>query len=250
MYINLLSRTLACGLIAGAGLLAVAQSSEAAVRLKYDPAYGAPFNSPGDELSWFGVADVDDGSCTATGIVLNFIGPCANQFSFLSATVSLANVSAPTTALQTFTFTGGQVLTVTRSGLAENLWSQVVSTAFTAQQANASVSEALFNGQPAWFSLVFVGANAQLIWFENNPGPPPLVQLTALSGSYGACLFSGTGENNPPFAGGNTCGRSSGQGAPLVFTVVPEPEAYMMALASLGVLGVVGTVSRRRKSLR
>jgi hypothetical protein len=216
-------------------------------------------------LEWSGEAEVSDGGCTETGAVNNIVGPCSGQFSFLSATLVLEKLGGTIAdPVQTINFQPsqfGSVVSVTRGGLNPSQWTGVVSSAFDAVRGTIPQTIYDANGSfppppsQAYFSLVFVGSFAQLIWFQNDPGDPILpqsgVNLPIVgSGSiqYGLCYLAGSGDH---FIGINRCGLSNAnnaQGATLNISVVPEPEAYMMALASLGVLGVAGTISRRRKA--
>jgi hypothetical protein len=272
------SRTLISGLLVAAGFFAVAQTSVAATaRLKWTPPYGEPF----DNLEWFGEAEVTDNNCPATGSILganvdlNFGGgACANQFSFVKASLGFADVSAPGTTLWSIDFgtpttpTFGKVAAVERTSTNPDDWTKVYSGAFRAVQAD--IPQSLYFGPAgnwavgtqAWFSLVFVGSFAQLIWFEKDPGVPIFnesgIPFYDSSLQYAGCYLLGDGDNSLKKFGFfgkevNRCGISDANnaaGAELQISVVPEPQAYLMALVSLGVLGVAGSVSRRRKAKR
>jgi hypothetical protein len=228
-------------------------------RLRFDPAYGEPFVDPGNNdpnniLGWKGYADVSYGTCDSPGTVTNLPGSCNGALSFLGATVELYNTTNSNAVLQTINFVGGQIAAMTFDN-SSNL-TQVYSSPFN--PVVGIINETKYDGvNQAYFSLIFVGEYAQLYWFKNNPGNPlvnplafPYVNgLTAIA-NYGGCYFAGPGDNNLGF---NRCGLSSnldGAGAQLTITAVPEAEAYMLALAGLGVLGVTGSISRRRKSKR
>lgn len=258
MFKKLTSRVLLCGLLAASGMLAAVQTADAApARVRFTPPYGTPFPN----LEWFGEAVVSDGSCVDSGVLWNFTSPCAGQFSFTSATVYLADVSAPTVALQTINFTGAQVIRVDRDSPAPDDWTAIYSSPFN--PVKGTISQTLYDppgatpADNAYFSLIFVGGYAQLYWFQKKPDDPLLdpLHFPYVSGlnavlNYGGCYLAGPGDNNLRF---NRCGLSSNlegnaNGAKLAITVVPEPESYALALASLATLGVVGFFSRRRSA--
>lgn len=245
MIRKLASKLLLSGVVATFAALTIAPSADAATaRLRFTPPYGDPF----PQLEWFGEAVIDDGGCTAVGSVFNFTD-CGGSFKFLSASVSFSNVANPSVALQTLTFTpsSAQVAFVERTSTDPNDWTKVYSSPFAPLQG--SISETLYNGSQAYFSLIFVGNHAQLYWFQNNPGAAtydpfqfPYVQMPQAV-AYLGCYRTG---DNVFFR--NHCGISQGgedgaAGARLTITVVPEPSAYLMAL---GAFGVLGFVARRR----
>lgn len=274
MAAHLSSKTLISGLLVAVGLFAAAQTSVAATaRLKWTPPYGDPFPN----LEWFGEAEVTDSNCPHNGSILganvdlNFGGgACANQFSFTKASLGFADVSAPSTTLWSIDFAPaefGKVAAVERTSTNPDDWTAVYSGAFRAVQAD--IPQSLYFGPDgnrvgaqAWFSLVFVGSFAQLIWFEKDPGVPIFnasgIPFYDSSLQYAGCYLLGDGDNSLKkygFIGRevNRCGISDANnaaGAVLQISVVPEPQAYMMALVSLGVLGAAGSVSRRRKAKR
>lgn len=188
-------------------------------------------------------------------------------------------------AWQTITFSRdenpqdfGQVLSIDRTSV--DSWQGVRTSAFRAKQGtigNAdnhpddplTMYDPPGNAPPkqAWFSLIFVGTTAQVMWFENDPGAPILsymndVPFSELSGQYLACFLAaeitGRSVNRIP---GNRCGLSSwndGEGAPLLdengnpgFTLlraVPEPSSLIMALSGLAAVGFMTPIARRRSN--
>lgn len=169
-----MTKHLLCGVLAVAGALAALQLAEAApARVRFTPPYGTPFPN----LEWYGEAVVNDGTCDTPGQVSNLIGGCAGEFSFESATVYFADKSAPKVPLGHIDFTGGQVISVDRESPAPPDWREVVSTPFNPELGPVGVTQALYEGKPAYFSLVFIGGYAQLYWFQNDPGDPLLDPL-------------------------------------------------------------------------
>ena len=235
-------KTFLCGALAVVGLLAGIQSAEAGpVKVRFTPPYGAPFDVGSDKLEWSGEAVVNDGTCNLIGDITNLPGSCNRQLSFSSATLWLSNTAAPASHLQTINFTGpqlfGEVFSMNRSDTVSA--NSVISTPFSPVQG--SIAETMYMGNQAYFSLVFVGTYAQLIWFKNDPGN--FLDSKYSVATYLGCYFGGSGENSVL---GNTCGTSSwadGQGATLKITPVPEPSTYAMMFAGLGVLALF---ARRR----
>jgi hypothetical protein len=245
MKSSLLSAALAAGVL----MVGMHDADAAARRLAFDPNYGTPFT----DLGWRGEAVVDfaDGSCDGPGGVSNVFGPCAGTMSFVSASVNLYSSSDPGNVglQQNISFTGGQVFQMTFDGA--NELTGVVSTPFNPVQGTLAQTE--YMGNQAYFSLVFVGQYAQLIWFKSDPGnflldplEQPFVQLpNALT--YVGCYLAGPGDNA---VGKNRCGISSnldGQGAALKITPVPEPETYAMMFLGLGALAFM---ARRRRVVK
>ncbi len=81
-----------------------------------------------------------------------------------------------------------------------NELTSVVSTPFNPVQG--TIAQSKYNGtDQAWFSLIFVGNYAQLIWFDDNPGNALLDPVRALRTS--SCpmaadlrrLLSASGDN-------------------------------------------------------
>lgn len=264
MTIRLPVRSLLGGLLVAASLIGSVTPVEAALaRLKFTPPYGTPF----PDLEWSGEAVVDDHNCPGFGLTptLNFGGgSCSGQFSFVSASITLqtiypgppATVGAPSETINFLPSQFGQVAAVQRTSTDPDDWTGLYSSAFKAVQAPL-VPAAEYGGEPAYFSLIFVGSFAQLIWFRDDPGNPLFtskIPIFEKSLEYLGCYLTGSGEHSLslPFIGElNKCGLSdanNAKGASLSISVVPEPEAYMLALASLGVLGAARFASRRRES--
>lgn len=236
-----ITRTLLCGALALAGATASLPSAEAAaVRVRFTPEYGTPFN----DLYWSGEAVINDGTCTATGTVWNIGSPCGGQFSFISATVKFYDKSDKNTVLQTLDFEGGQVVNVQRSTPQPPDWTQVISTPFDPIAGDIDQTE--FNGHQAYFSLILVGGYAQLFWFEKDPGPFGDPWWNTFI--YKACYLAGPGSDSH-------CGLSAsdvlgGNGAKFgVFeAAVPVPEPNTLALLMAAGLAGLGWQRLRRGS--
>lgn len=274
--------TIATAVVA-TGLMVGASTAEAQARTGKTilrPPYGPPFNQPGAELDFFGEVNLTDGGCNVTGLANNIA--CGGSLSFTSATLKFGlrppNINDTPVALQTINFTSdqfGTVLAIDRQNLTN--WSGIYSTAFRAVQGTVE-SPPITKYDPdgpgaappaqAWFSLIFLGEYAQLIWFRDDPGVPLFspsdAPLNSRSFEYAGCLLLGAGDNylspSPLWGGSNRCGTSSwdkNQGAPLLdvngnrgITVVPEPATYGLALMGLGVIGFMSLISRRRSAKR
>ena len=223
-------KLLVCGAVIITSFVGAVDTAEAqARRLRFDPGYGAPFVSEGNELGWKGYADVFYGGCDGPGWVSNLPSSCNGVLSFTSATVELYNTADVNDVLQTFSFTGAQVALMNFDN--SNALTQVLSTPFTPQQG--SIGETTYNGSDqAWFSLIFVGEYAQLMWFDTNPGAPALeipplpfgINLP-IAKTYLSCYLFG--QNGVWGEKRDDCGISSNldsRGARFEVTAVPEPE--------------------------
>ena len=243
-------KSLWCAPLAAAAFFASVDAAHAVSRrVSFDPDYGAPFAN----LAWRGEAIVDYGTCDGPGTVTNLPGSCNGGLSFQSASVQLYQAGNPANpTLQTLTFTGAQVAWLTFDGSQE--LTSVVSTPFNPVQGLLTQSK--YNGtDQAWFSLIFVGNYAQLIWFDANPGAPavtipplPFGVNLPIAATYASCYLFG--QNGTLGSKLDSCGISSNldsQGAALKITPVPEPETYAMMLAGLGALAFM---ARRRKTGR
>ena len=229
MLISKATKCVLGGTLAACVLVAGMQPAEAAIRFKYTPPFGTPFN----DLEWEGEATIQDGACTALGNVSNFGSACGGQLSFEDVTLTLSSLGNYPGVSQTLGLSGAMVINIQRTGLTAPEFQGVSGTPFAPVQF-AGVPSAEYNGAPAWFSFVMLGgADVQLYWFKNNPG-----SYFQNPDVYTAC--SKVGVN---MIGGNVCGQSSNT-AVGVFLPVPEPSTYAMLFAGLGALGFV---ARRRK---
>lgn len=227
-------KAILCGTLAVFAFVAAMPTAEAGpVRVRFTPLFGVPF----DNLDWGGVVDIDDGACTDVGTVSNLVGPCANEFSFLSGTLTLKDevtLATESIALLTPEFPfSSQLLSVQRNGLTPDDFQGATATPFAPVQG--TIDAAKVDGEGAWFSLVLLGGNnVQLYWFSRNPGS--YFELPSL---YAACGKTGDNIVNQFDI---RCGTSSNT-AIAIFQPVPEPSTYAMLLAGLG---AVGFIARRR----
>lgn len=228
MVRKLASRFVLCGAVAVSGLLGAAPAAVAGpVRVIFTPPFGAPF----PDLEWSGSAIIDDGACTATGSVSNFVAPCAGQFTFTSAKLKLSSIANPGIS-ETLAVTGSTIIGVQRSGLTPADFQGASATPFNPVQS--SIAAAVFGSGQAYFSLVLVGGtDVQLYWFKDNPGT-----FYSNPATYLAC-----GKPGINLVGDNLCGQSTNT-ATAVFAPVPEPSSYAMLAAGLG---AVAWVARRRR---
>lgn len=228
MIRNLLSKSLLCGALAIFTVLTVVpQQAEAGpVRVRFTPPFGNPF----PDLEWSGFADVDDGTCTATGSVSNFGVPCSGQFTFATATLTLSSIATPAIS-ETFNLTGATIFSVQRTGLLPEDFQGAQASPFN--PVLSTIAPAQYLGSPAYFSLVFAGgSDIQLLWFKDNPGTFGQNPQTYLDcGNFGTNVV-----------GSNLCGQGS-NAAVVTFAPVPEPSTYALLAAGLG---AVGFVARRR----
>jgi hypothetical protein len=232
MIRNLLSKSVLCGALAVFTVLTVVpQQAEAGpVRVRFTPLFGTPF----PDLDWGGVVDIGDGACTDTGTVSNLIGSCAGQFSFLSATLTLTDVTNPlSTQSIALNTSSAQVFSVQRTGLTPDDFGGAVSTPFAPVQGTIPATKYSGTGDGGWFSLVLVGGkDVQLYWFDKNPG----------SYFLNPSLYTACGKAGDNVVGDYRCG-SSANTAIAIFQPVPEPSTYALLAAGLG---AVGFVARRR----
>lgn len=228
MIRNLLSKSLLCGALAVFTVLTVVpQQAEAGpVRVRFTPPFGNPF----PDLEWSGFADVEDGTCTATGNVSNFGVPCGGQFTFSNATLTLSSTTFPAIK-ETFNLSGANIFSVQRTGLNPEDFQGAQASPFN--PVLSTIAPAQYLGAPAYFSLVFAGgSNIQLYWFKNDPGT-----FSQNPQTYFDCGKFGTNV-----VGSNLCGQGS-NAAVVTYAPVPEPSTYALLLAGLG---AVGFVARRR----
>jgi hypothetical protein len=195
-----------------------------------------PFGNPFPDLDWGGVVDIADGACTDVGVVSNLAGNCANEFSFLSGTLTLTTLSNMAISESIALDPGSsQVQFVQRTGLEPADFQGAYATPFAAVQG--SIAAAKYGGQGAWFSLVLLGGtNVQLYWFDKNPG-----SYFDVPKLYAAC-----GKSGDNVVGDYRCGTSSNT-AVAIFQPVPEPSTYALLAAGLG---AIGFVARRRAARR
>jgi hypothetical protein len=228
MFRSKLSKFLFCGALAATTVLAgMPTTAEAGpVRVRFTPPFGDPF----PDLEWSGFVDISDGSCTATGTVSNFVAPCAGEFTFLNATLTLSSISTPALT-ETLNLTGATIISVQRTGLTPAEFQGASSTPFN--PVLSTIAPAVYGSGNAYFSLVLAGGtDIQLYWFKNDPGT-----FFQSPTTYPAC-----GKTGVNIVGSNECGQGS-NAAIVTFAPVPEPSTYAMLVAGLLTLGFA---ARRR----
>jgi len=272
-----------CAALAVAGLLGAVGPADAGpvfVRGKFNPEYGDPFTA--SRLGWGGTIDLQyDSSCATPGGQISVLtcqslqitGTTVDLFTF--SDLPVPNSEGPVLDTLNFGATQGILGLGWLLNFNENAKLESVrSTAFNAQQAQTVDGKLAtdYKGSPAYFSLQFLGDFAQLYWFDKEPltptqginrGVPDEVLLTAgldlgFTTIGGICRQDG--EVDVPRAlarivNPDVCGWSDPDntkdsiGAFITFTEVPEPATYALVPAALGIMGLVATISRRRRSL-
>ena len=222
----------------------VGQANAAQFRGTWDPVYlgvvgdGTPFSSGGSSYLYFsGEAIFDTGSCgTTTGTYTANTSdsfPGCTGWSVVSATLKLGvssdgvnpDVSGPT---QTMSFLGsvGDPFVNAMKIDSAGVLSFVSSNPFSdGQQGTTAATLATWNSstfQP-YFSLAFLGEQAQLLWVKDP-----------------ASAWSCVGDNTSIFS--RECGAER---ATITFAPIPEPSTY----ALMG-LGLAAVAAMRRRATR
>lgn len=240
---------------------------------RFDPVYGAPFTAP--PVFWSGSIDVTtSNACASTpGPVFSNFSPGGNcVMTINAASVTFSQVALDINSnpiagalIETLSFTGGVVSQMTFSSTLfvgppidptntvrqlESLISYPLNPQVsTKPQLRFPQSSPLALDQ-AYFSLAFLPGNvAQLYWFKNNPGPSTVVtppsNLSTNMNAFNPCAQPWNGTGN---CGWSSAAATAGSGADIIWSPVPEPEAYGLALAGAAVVGL--SMLRRRKSVQ
>ena len=222
---------------------------------RWDPIFGAPFNTPGSVLGWQGTAEwfLPDACVPGGGVVLNGAACSAGGMSLVGATVEFYNFSLDplgNNPLATLIFgpASASVFSMNVSG------SSVLSveTSLTAALTPSSSFAGIGNYS---FALQFTGGDARLFYAQNNQGG----SYSAMAGAYTEDSYGGDhvehcGKHKhkcapKPCVIGDISAPRCGVNDPrtpahVSFTTVPEPPTAALMLAALGVTGWV--VRRRR----
>jgi hypothetical protein len=217
---------------------------------RWDPAFGAPFNSPGSVLGWEGTAQwfLPDACVPGSGLVLNSAACSAGGMTMLGATVEFYNFStdpAGNSPLATLSF-GPASASVSRMNVAG---SSVlgVDTSLTSALTPSSSFAGIGNYS---FALQFSGANVRLFYALNgqvqsfgatNTGAKDDDESDCDDDDKCAPKPCAIGELAAPRCGVNDP-RSP---ARVSFTsTVPEPQTPALMLAALGATALI---ARRRR---
>jgi hypothetical protein len=254
-----IARFACTGAVALAAIAGVIPPADAAVyRGRFTPDYGDPFPA----LYWNGTIEVSapDACIPASPGSVSLLS--CQGMEITEATVNLYNkddydLDNSTAPLVTLDFGAvgwnglNWLLTFGENGMLVG----ATSTAFPAIKASDDDSETKYNGEPAYFSLQFLGNYAQLYWFENEPTAAELLLLTDITK---ACRENGETVIRPIWVlgyDGNTCGWSdpdninSALGAFITFERVPEPATLALVPAALGLMGFGSVLAKRRRRL-
>jgi hypothetical protein len=229
--------------MAAAGSLVAAVTADAAVyRGRWDPAYGAAL----PELGWKGVAEFEIAPDCLAGIVddgwvSNLVGACKNKLSINSAAVTLYDLDATNGKLPDVTLSYSSASLKNGGNIPFTLRMYV--DVIDGQQSEIRAVEGGF-----WFPenvtasfAVASGYKGALYWLGFSGDQPNLENSTQAEARLASCSYKWASlecsvNNNDPSKGGVA--------AAMTITPVPEPEAYMLGLASLAVIGVW---NRRRR---
>lgn len=248
--LHLRMRVLASALVVAGAWVGSAPAEAAVYKGTWDPPYDAGPSSPMPDLGWSGEAEfkIEDtclsslGGSSFSGWVNNVSAVCAGQLSITSALVTLSDLNGtyddvklsygsasspgtngsniPTVLLLSMYLEQGNVTAVNGG-----FWLPERVSASTAPFAVVANSKKNYTAAAYW--LGFSGS-------ENNlTNPPSSAQARLASCSYSKSFLFECSANN------NDLSKAT-----MSISVVPEPEAYLMGLMSLAVIGVW---SRRRR---
>lgn len=244
-------------MVAVIGVLGWVSAAEAIVSKKrWDPPYGAPLL----DLGWSGTVDFEiKDDCLSTITSSQWInnlsgGSCGNKLSIQSATVTLYdnNLSVEDRSLTSVllsydgasSFLGGD-----NAQVALRMYVEVTGTGESAVKTLKAVQGGFLFPEVATASFAKVaGYDAAAYWLNfnaNDTNDFSLFSNAAPKGDY--AFLTSCSYDYSKWSSAVNCSQNDGYSFPAVLQPVPEPETYLLALASFGVLGVW---ARRRRNLR
>jgi hypothetical protein len=227
------------------GALGWVSAAEAIVSKKrWDPAYGAELPN----LGWSGTVDFeikDDclSSITSSQWINNLsFGVCGNKLSIQSATVNLYELNNEGNNVLLSYDGSSNMFGGDNSQLAIRMYVEVNGTekTLTAVQGGFLLPE-ITNASFA----VASGYDAAAYWLNFNANVTNDFSLFSNGAPLGDYAFlTSCSYKYSNLSSGVKCSQNDGVTFPAVLQPVPEPETYLLALASFGVLGVW---ARRRR---
>lgn len=237
--------------------------SEAAISRKiWDPAYGAALPN----LGWSGSVDFNiQDSCLNTINTsqwisnLAFGSSCFNKLSIESADVTLYDLSNPASNVLLSYDGSSSLFGGDNVNLALRMYVEVIGTEKTLKAVQGGFLFPEFTN--ASFATV-TGYDAAAFWLNFNANTTNNFSLSTSSAPEGDYAFlTSCSFDYPHNPGANekydtyktkysdvSCSQNDGVNNPAILRPIPEPEAYLLGLASFGVLGVWAR-RRRRVSL-
>jgi hypothetical protein len=236
------------------GTLGWVSAAEAIVSKKrWDPAYGVDLPN----LGWSGTVDFEiQDSClntiTSSGWITNLTTGCVGKLSISSATVTLYDILDPSGkpgpnpdimlsydgASAPFGGDNAQLtirMYVDVLGTEKNL--VAVEGGFLLPEVVHKTSETSF--------AVAAGYDAAAYWLNFNSNLENDFLSTGIP-EDGYAFLTSCSYKYSKWSSGVNCSQNDGQSYPAVLSPVPEPETYLLGLASFSVLGVWA----RRRRLR
>ena len=242
---------------------------------RWDPAFGAPFNTAGSVLGWQGTAEwfLPDACVPGSGVVLNSAACSAGGMRMVGATVEFYNFSLDplgNNPLATLSFgpASASVLSMNVAGSSVLGVNTSLTAALTPSSSFAGIGDYSF-------ALQFAGGDVRLYYARNGQTQSFATAAGAYSGtSQGNAYGGGTGgdgdcddhklhgntdhghkhcEPKPPCVVGEIAAPNCGVNDPRsparvsFTTTVPEPPTFALMLAALGMTGLMARGRRRAR---
>lgn len=235
-------------MFAAIGALGWVSSAEAIVSKKrWDPAYGVDLPN----LGWSGTVDFEiQDSClntiTSSGWITNLTAGCVGKLNINSATVTLYDILDPSGTPGPkpdvmLSYDGSSApFGGDNAQLTIRMYVDVVGTEKTlaAVQGGFLLPELVANTSATSFAVA-AGYDAAAYWLNFNANATNDFSLFSSSAPQGDYAFlTSCSYNYSKWNSGVNCSQNDGVTFPAVLQPVPEPETYLLALASFGVLGV------------